>query len=401
MRRLKILHLITTLPRLSGAADNTRYTVNLLNAERYDVHLACGPAELDASQVAPHVRLIVIQSLVRPIALLRDCQAAWNLYRLLRRERYDIVHTHNAKAGVLGRIAARLAGVPVVVHTAHSISFVASTSALVNYAYRIADRACAVLCARIITVSALNTKTYLEAGVGRPDQYVTIYSGVETAKFANSSHRLPCRFELGVGDRELLVVWIGRLNRQKDPLTFVRAARLLSNRVPQARFVMVGDDPLGESLENQVRDLIAQLRLETTVRLLGYRADVERMLAAADLVLHTSLYEGLARSVIEAMLARVPIVATSVDGVQEAVVSGTRGGLLVPPNNPPAVVEAAMRLIDNPGLAAGLAAAGQSWARERFEVKDMVGAIDQLYSELSRDHIHRQHELGPESKSLD
>src|SRR5438876_451624 len=106
VRRLKVLHLITTLPRLSGAADNTRYTVNLLDPERYDVHLACGPAELDASRVRQHMPVLIVDSLVRTVAPVSDVRALRDLCRMFRKERYDIVHTHNAKAGVLGRIAA-------------------------------------------------------------------------------------------------------------------------------------------------------------------------------------------------------------------------------------------------------------------------------------------------------
>jgi len=382
MRRLKVLHLITTLPRLSGAADNTRHTANLLNTNRYEVHIAFGPADLDTSGLSRHVRAIVVESLVRPVAPVSDLRALWKLCSLFRQERYDIVHTHNAKAGVLGRVAAKLAGVPVAVHTAHSISFVASSSRLANWAYRVADRACAPLSDKIVTVSELNAKTYLEANIGRPDQYVTIYSGIEIAKYLDRSGRADCRNELGIGRAEVLVAWIGRLNRQKDPVTYVRAAKLLSERFPGMRFVMVGEDPLGESLENEVRQAIDDLDLEPKFRLLGYRRDVHRILAAADLIMHTSLYEGMGRGIVEAMLAGTPLVATAVDGVREAVVSGKRGGLLVPPKNPEALAQAVARLIDDPGLAAQLAAAGRAWARERFDVQDMVTAIDQLYQEL-------------------
>jgi glycosyltransferase involved in cell wall biosynthesis len=387
--RLKVLHLITTLPRLSGAADNTRDTANLLDPERYDVHLACGPAELDASRVSSHVRMIVVRSLVRAVAPLLDLRATWTLHRLLRRERYDIVHTHNSKAGVIGRVAARLADVPIAVHTAHTISFAASTSRLANWAYRVADRACAPLCARIITVSSLNTQTYLDARIGRREQYVTIYSGMETAKDLEGGDRAACRTELNVGEDHRLVVWIGRLNRQKDPVTFVRAARQILDRMPQTRFVMVGEDPLGESLEPEVRGTIRELGLEGNVSLLGYRSDVHRILVAADVVMHTSLYEGLGRSIVETMLSGVPLVATAVDGVKEAVISGERGGLLVPPRSPEALADAAVRLIENPDLAARVTLAGRSWAKERFDVRDMVAEIDQLYQGLWLDQVRK------------
>ncbi len=319
-----------------------------------------------------------------------DLRAAWELYRLFRQERYDIVHTHNAKAGVLGRVAACLAGVPLAVHTAHSISFVASPSPLANWTYWFADWACAPLCAKIITVSNLNTKTYLDAHIGRPDQYVTIYSGVETGKYVSRSQRSACRVELGVGEADVLVVWIGRLNRQKDPVTYVHAAKLLTDRFPQVRFVMAGEDSVGESLEQEVRTAISELRLGSRLELLGYRPDVDRILSAADLVMHTSLYEGLGRSVVETMLAGIPLVATAVDGVREAVVSGERGGLLVPPKDPAALAQAAARLMEDPRLATQLAAAGRSWARQRFDVQDMVAAIDRLYQEIWRDRPPRK-----------
>jgi len=380
--KLKVLHLITTLPRLSGAADNTRYTVNLLDPERYEVHLACGPAELDASGVRQHVQTIVVEPLVRPVAMASDLRAFGTLRSILQKERYDIVHTHNAKAGVLGRIAAKVTRVPIIVHTAHSISFAASESAVVNWTYRLADQACARWTAKIITVSSVNTTTYLDAGIGRPEQYVTIYSGVETAKYLDRSARDACRRELGFRNQDLVAVWIGRLNRQKDPVTCVRAAKLLADRFPQMYFLMVGDDPLGEDLEEDVRRTIEELGVGAKVRLLGYRADVNRILAAADLVLHTSLYEGLGRSVVETMLAGTPLVATAVDGVREAVVSGERGGLLVPPKNPTALAEAAVRLISEPSLAERVTVAGRAWARERFAVEKMVTSIDRLYQEL-------------------
>ena len=382
MRRLKALHVITTLPRLSGAADNTRYTANLLDQDRYEVHLACGPAEMDTSKVASHVRVIVVPSLTRPIRPFADSRATWQLYRLMRREQYDIVHTHNSKAGIVARLAARLARTPIVVHTAHTISFAASTSTAVNRLYQVTERFVAPLTARIVTVSTLNTAAYLNAGIGTPEQFATIYSGVETARFLNPPDRELCRAELGLAPSQPLVLWIGRLNRQKDPLTAVRGFRLLADRLPSALLALAGEDSIGESLEPQVRVLITELRLSETVRLLGYRSDIPRLLAAADLVLHTSLYEGLGRSIVESMLAGVPIVATAVDGVLEAIDPGRRGGYLVPPADPAALAAAATRLLSDRELASRLGAAGQAWAVERFDVHHMVQQLDDLYQGL-------------------
>ncbi len=164
----------------------------------------------------------------------------------------------------------------------------------------------------------------------------------------------------------------------------------MTDRFPQVRFVMAGEDSVGESLEQEVRTAISELRLGSRLELLGYRPDVDRILSAADLVMHTSLYEGLGRSVVETMLAGIPLVATAVDGVREAVVSGERGGLLVPPKDPAALAQAAARLMEDPRLATQLAAAGRSWARQRFDVQDMVAAIDRLYQEIWRDRPPRK-----------
>jgi glycosyltransferase involved in cell wall biosynthesis len=387
VRKLKVLHVITTLPRLSGAADNTRYTVNLLDPEQYEVHLASGPAELDSSRVEPHVKVVIIEPLVRRVAPLADPFALWQLFQLIRQEKYDIVHTHNSKAGVLGRLAARLAGVPVTIHTAHNISFAASDSKFSNRLYQTADRACALFTDRIIAVSDENTKRYLKAGVGKASQYVTIYSGIDLARFVDLPDRLESRAQLAINDSDFLVAWIGRFNRQKDPITFVRAASIIASHFHNVRFIMAGEDPLGESLEADVRGLIKELRMTSSISVLGYRPDVDRLLVASDLVLHTSLYEGLARSVIEAMLAGVPVVATGVDGVREAVVPGIRGGLLANPQDPRGLAEAVGSLIENPGLARRLASEGQSWARQRFDVGDMVSAIHELYQELWANYV--------------
>lgn len=390
MARLRVLHLITTLPRLSGAADNTRYTVNLLDRDRYYTHLACGAAEFDGSGVSSHVAVTILESLVRPVKLSADLRAFRSICNLLSQGRYHILHTHNAKAGVLGRLAAKVTRIPIVVHTAHSISFAASSSSVTNSLYWLADRVCARFCERIITVSRPNTDRYLKAGIGRPDQYLTIYSGVDTSKYMDRSWRDACRSELGIGEGATLVAWIGRLNRQKDPVTFVRAAKLLAARFPRMEFIMVGDDPLGESLEAEVREEVRHLCLVSRVRLLGYRPDVNHILSAADLVMHTSLYEGLGRGIVESMLVGTPLVATAVDGVQEAVISGERGGLLVPPRSPEALAEAATRLVTNPEFAARVAETGRTWAQHHFDVRDMVKAIDDLYQTLWENRSRRQ-----------
>jgi glycosyltransferase involved in cell wall biosynthesis len=382
MSRLRVLHVITTLPRVSGAADNTRWTVNLLDRARYEVHLAFGPSEADRSSLAEDVKTFVVENLTRPISLRADPRAFGQLHDLIHRERYDIVHTHNSKAGVLGRLVGWMSRTPVLIHTAHTISFVASDNRFVNQLYRTADQVCARVSDCLITVSTLNTQRYLNAGIGKAHQYRTVYSGVDTNRFLAASGRVACRADLGIHHDHVLITWIGRLNRQKDPLTFLRACALLAKRFPNTRFLMIGEDSIGESLEKEVKEAIQTHQLGSVLRLLGYRTDVDRILAASDLVLHSSLYEGLGRSIVEAMLVGVPIVATAVDGVREAILPGERGGLLVEPRDPQSLADGATYLIEHPEVAKRMALAGRSWARDHFDVRTMVTTIDQIYQEF-------------------
>ena len=240
------------------------------------------------------------------------------------------MHTHSSKAGILGRLAARMARVPVVVHTVHGWGFHERQRPLVRHAYVSLERWCAGFTDALITVTPRDAERGLSLGIGREDLYTTIRSGIDVARFGSPERsREAVRTELGLAADAPVVVSVMRLSPQKAPLDLLEATALLVREVPAARIVIVGDGPLRQDVEARSR----ALGLDDRVTLTGLRQDVPELLAAADVLALCSLWEGLARVIPQAMAAGLPVVATAIDGSAEAVTDGETG-ILVPPDDP-------------------------------------------------------------------
>lgn len=376
--RVKVLHLITYFPIFHGAQENTCLTVNYHNKSRYDAWLGTQPGGSLLSSVQGDVHIALIPHLQRAVHPLKDLLAFWELYRLCRRERFTIVHTHISKAGVLGRLVAWLARTPVILHTVHTISFQASESKWVNRLYLRLERRCAPITSRFLVVSQLNTDKHLEARIGKPEQYQVVYSGVDVERLrARRYGPETVRANLGVPADHRLIVWIGRLAYQKDPQCFVYAAAAVCRDVPDVTCLMVGDGPL----RAEVEALIDELGMRGRIVVTGFRDDVPEILAAASVLGHSSRFEGMGRVISEAMLLGIPVAGTAVDGVAEAIDSGTRGGLLVPPEQPEQLAASTRRLLEDRALAEQLTTAGKTWAWARFDAREMVRQIEAIYVE--------------------
>lgn len=379
--RVKVLHLITYFPIFHGAQENTCLTVNYHDKARYEVWLGTQPGGSLLPSVQPEVHVALIPHLQREAHPLNDLLAFWEIYRLCRRERFTIVHTHISKAGVLGRLAAWLARTPVILHTVHTISFQASQSRWMNRLYLWLEKLCAPMTSRFLVVSPLNTAKHLEARIGKPEQYEVVYSGIDVERLrARRYGPETVRANLGVPADHRLIVWIGRLAYQKDPRCFVRAAAVVCRDVPAVTCLMVGDGPL----RAEVEALIAELGMRGRIILTGFRDDVPEILAAASLLGHSSRFEGMGRVISEAMLLGIPVAGTAVDGVAEAIESGTRGGLLVPPEQPEQLAAAMRRLLEDRALVERLTTAGKAWAWARFDARQMVRQIEAIYVEELR-----------------
>lgn len=383
-RRYRVLHTITTFPLSSGAAENTRLTVNLLDRSRFEPFIASAPGQSMDPEVEAGVVRLPLRWLGRPVNPLKDFLAFIELRTLIRRFKFDVVHTHNAKDGIIGRWAAQLAGTPAIVHTIHNVSFQASASPIVNRHYVLQERWAARVTDRMLAVSNANAAKYLDRGIGRPEQYRTLYSGLDLPRYRDDGRpAAERRTELGLPrDSGPWIGWFGRFNAQKDPLSFIRAASLVIEKLPRARFVVCGDDPLKLSLEQQARALAEELGISHAMHFLGFRRDVANVLHAVDVVMHSSRYEGMGRIVCEALACGRPLAATRVDGVLEVIESGRRGGLLVPPGDPAALAGAALQLLTDQKLARSLARAGQEWVERHMSAQQMVKGIEQVYDEL-------------------
>lgn len=384
MDRLKVLHVITHLP-MGGAQDNTLYTVELLDRRRYDVTLACsfeGELVARARQITD-LHLVDIPNLCRPLKPIRDLKALADLVRLLRSGRFDIVHTHSSKPGVLARLAAKYCGVPVIFHTLHGFSFHDFMPYWKRKFLMILEKLLSHWTDLIITVSALNRQKVIQFGIAPAERVATVYSGIDLSVF-NGSRDKSFRKEMGIADDVPLVGAVGRLSYQKDPLTLISAFDHVVKRIPDAQLVFIGE---GE-LKDQMTKVIKSRKLDRQIHFAGSRKNVSGVYKSLDLFVMSSLYEGLGRSITEALGCGVPVVCTAVEGVPELVVNG-QTGITVPPRDPEALAEGIIQSLLNLKSAQKTAARGQDVVKNNFGVEMMVEKIDRLYQQCCNDALSK------------
>ncbi|MDR7544443.1 MAG: glycosyltransferase family 4 protein [Armatimonadota bacterium] len=379
--RLRLLHVITRLV-LGGAQENTLLTLAHLDRDLFDITLASGPTQgpegsLEAD-VPPDVRFVRIPDLVRDPSPVRDLRALRVLYRLMRDGRFDVVHTHTTKAGLLGRVAARLAGVPVVIHTPHGHAFHGYLSPLASGALVALERVLARWTDRIVCLTEAEREDYLSRGVGDPTRLAVVHSGVALERFTGPPRALsPLREALGIPEGCPVVGCVARLVPVKGVDVLLEAFAGVRSVVPHARLVVVGDGPDRAALEAQARTL----HLDGCVTFAGLRRDVPDLMRLFDVVAVPSRNEGMGKVAVEAMAAGRPVVASAVSGLRDVVRDG-QTGLLVPPGDPRALAAALTRLLADPALRARMGEAGRIRAAD-YAVARMVEALTSLYRNLA------------------
>ncbi|HYS78173.1 MAG TPA: glycosyltransferase family 4 protein [Candidatus Dormibacteraeota bacterium] len=394
-RRVRVCHVITLLEP-GGAQDNTLYTVSHLDA-RFLPSLVCGPGGvLDGEARRLGVPLRFLPSLARPIRPHLDALALLRLARLFREERPDIVHTHSSKAGILGRLAAGLAGVPRVVHTIHGFGFHDSQPWPVRRAFIALERLAARVTTRFIAVSRSNLEAGVALGLFTRDRVSLIRSGVRLADFERAAGiggtrgaGPSFRDEIGVPRDAPLVGMVACLKPQKSPLTFVEVAARVVRDLPGAVFVLAGDGELRADVERRA----TVLGLRESFRLLGWRRDVPRLMAALDVMLHTSLWEGLPRVLPEAIACGVPIVATGVDGTADILRDGVTG-IVRAPRDADGLAAGVRRLLLDRELGRELARRARG-VLEEFDIDVMVRQQERLYLSLLEEGERNDTPAGP------
>lgn len=358
-----------------GGAQETAILTAAGMAERYRSILVTGPqtgpeGELHSEATERGLRPVIVTPLVREISPVKDAQALFQLWRLFRRERPQVVHTHSSKAGIVGRVAAKLAGVPVVVHTVHGWPFHEATSRPARAFYVGLERLMALFVDRLIVVADHDIAAGLKADIGTRSLYELVPNGIELAQLLKIS-REPDRRR-----SPMVVGSVMRLSEQKDPMTLMRAAALVTNREPDVRFIVAGDGPLRSELEQMLEELDLRNRFE----FLGIRRDLAGVLGSFDLFVATSRWEGMPRAVVSAMAAGLPVVAADVGGLAEVVQEG-RTGFLFPPGDAEALADHLIRLIEDPERRISFSLAGRDAVRD-LDVSTMVERTSRIYEEL-------------------
>ncbi|MBI5244128.1 MAG: glycosyltransferase family 4 protein [Elusimicrobia bacterium] len=381
-RRVKVAHLITLL-ELGGAQQNTLHTVSNLDPARFEPLLACGEGGVLDTQARAldrdcRVRVRFMPDLAREIDPLRDLSALLQLQAFLTEERPEIVHTHSSKAGVLGRLAARLAGVPIIIHSFHGFGFHDYQSRLVKGLWIALERLCAAVSARLIFVSKANQDAAAGLKIGDPSRYALIRSGVRLADFpAKLRSVTEKKAALGFDEAAPIVVSVGNLKPQKNAADFIRLASRVLREVPEARFFFVGDGALRPKLEAEVLGC----GLSGKVFFAGWRSDVPEVLAAADVFVLTSLWEGLPRALVEALRTGLPCACYAADGVADVLREG-ENGFLARPGDWEGLAAKVTRLLKDPGLRHRIRAAAFSSIGDEFDIDGMVRRQETLYEEL-------------------
>ena len=381
--RIRILNIITRLEH-GGAPIALLDTVERMDRARYEIHVATGRTEDPEKEMIPYARsrgvqVMVIPSLVRDVRPWRDLVALFSLMRVIARGRYDIVHTHTSKAGFVGRLAARLCGVKGIVYSPHGTILEGYFGGATTRLFVASDRIAAGFTDRIVGLTRREVEQYLEAGIGRPDQYTFIYNGIDVDGFAaRRVDRERKRTELGLPRDAYVGITVGRLVPVKGQRYLIEAAARIGDRIPPLMILLAGDGPLRPELEQHA----ASMGVEDKVRFLGTRQDIPELLSCADVFVLPSLNEGLGLVLVEAMAMGVPCVATAVGGVPEVVADDVTG-ILVPPRDPRALADAVVRLADDPDRAREMGEQGRERAREMFSIQRTVARTEALYEEVA------------------
>jgi glycosyltransferase involved in cell wall biosynthesis len=382
LNKIRVLHIITRLDP-GGSATNTLETVRRLDPARFEVDLVSGKTDDPSGNVQRFVerhgiRCIFINDLVRNVDCIRDIKAFIALVRAIRRGQYAIVHTHSSKAGIMGRWAARFAGVKAVVHTPHGHVFYGYFSRLTTGIFIMAERVTALITDVLIELTPQGVEDHLALGIGRARQWAVVPSGIDLNQFTPDPRARACvRRDFGIRDDELLLLCVGRLEAVKGQSALIDAMPQVVAAHSGVRLIFVGDGRDRPALEARAR----RLGLERQVFFAGFRDDPAACHNAADIFILSSLNEGMGRAAVEAMACGKPVVLSRTGGMAGLIDDGVEG-FLCPPGDPSALAKAVIRLANDPALRADMAVKARSRAGDYFSLDAMIAGIQGLYERI-------------------
>lgn len=376
---IRILHIVGD-SKFGGASLGILRLASFWQSLGWRVEVLSTDSDFQREALARSVPVVALDAIWRNIRILRDLKGLFRLTRFLRRERYDIIHTHTTKAGFVGRLAGLFAGVPVVVHTAHGFAFHERSPWWKIAFYVTLERIASLGCDRVIAVSGFHKKWGERLGIAESSKILAIPNGIPECAPEPASETEALRHSLGVGPGVLFLFTPGRLAAEKgledliDALVQVKASSL------KFRCLIAGDGPIREELERRV----AARGLTGEVAFLGFRSDVPRVMQAADLMVFPSWREGLSIALLESMCAGRAIVSTSIGSTLEATNEG-RAAVLVDPGDISSLSAAIVKLGRDPALRDQLGAAARELFLQRYTLVRMLDDYHQVYRELLKE----------------
>ncbi|OIO36575.1 MAG: hypothetical protein AUJ74_01735 [Candidatus Omnitrophica bacterium CG1_02_44_16] len=374
---LKVLHIITRL-ELGGAQKNVLAMLANLPQDKYEIHLIASPGPLeDEARAIPGLRLKLLPFLRRRPNPVLDMLAFFYMVSYIRINKIDIVHTHSSKAGILGRFAARAAGVKVVFHTIHGWGFHDYLRSFFNDLYIILERLSAKITLKLIAVTESDIQKGLDNGIGIEKQYCLIRYGIDRDSFKSIGpwEALNLKNFLGLKE-EKVVGMVACLKPQKNPLDFVRCARLIANVDPRVKFLLAGDGILRPQVEREIK----RNDLSEDFFLLGWRRDIKAVISIIDVLVLTSLWEGSPLVFLEAMCLSKPIVAYDICGASELVKDNVNGFLVLPKDTEGLALKVNLLLENREVCDRMKKFASIVISREDLSLKFMIESLDKLYS---------------------
>lgn len=383
MQKIKVLH-IHTRAIIGGSGTNTLLSMSGLPKDKFYPVLACGSeGPLVDEARKEKLEVAILGHLKNKINIFDDFMALREIINLIKKEKFTIVHTHNSKAGILGRFAAWVCGVPIIIHTLHSCVFrYPDLNWLQKKFFLTLEKLAAKFSHKLITISEVLREEFIKARVAPEDKFITIYSGIEIEKFRLQINIEEKKNELNIPLNNFIVGTVSRLDKGKGNEFLIRAIPYILKEAERVSFVFVGSGPLRGNLE----ELAEKLKVRNNVIFAGTREDVPEILQTFDIFCLASRYEGMSRVILEAQAAAKPVVATRVGGIPD-IVCENKTSLLVEPKDYSGLAKAILKLIKDDNLRRSMSQAAKEFVGYKFSSEKMVLDIIKVYNELLEQKI--------------
>lgn len=384
LKKIKVLNIIT-LFSVGGATETVVSMAEGLNKKGYDVHIATGPnlpTEGSMYETANRLNIPVytFENLKRAINIIDDVRIILELARFIRKNNYDIVHTHSSKAGVVGRLAAWLAGTKVRLHTIHGLPFHRYESWFVRNSFKLIEKFAALTCTKLVAVTHTIVDVMVKNHLAPREKFAVIRSGFNIDEYINFNPDVSAlRKKYNLNDDDIVIGKVSRFSILKGHKYLVNAFGEISKKNPKTKLLLIGN---GE-IENSLREMVKQMNLTDRVIFTGLiqPEEIPSAIAVLDILVHTSLLEGLARVLPQAIMMEKPVISFDLDGAHEVIKDGING-FLIEPENDAMLSDRILDLVSNPEKAKEFGRIGKKNLGDEFSTWKMVNQIHELYTSL-------------------